>query len=106
MVSYCAWGSPLGPSSIATVSLGASATINFGFPSFYTPPITGPVPVPWGSLSTSFWLRISAYGSRHTGGANFALADGSARFISQTIPLATFQALATRRGGESITGDY
>jgi hypothetical protein len=36
---------------------------------------------------------------------NVALADGSVRFVRDSIPLATWQALATRTGGE-VVGDY
>jgi prepilin-type processing-associated H-X9-DG protein len=47
------------------------------------------------------------YSSRHSGGANFVMADGSVRFISDNIALATFKALGTRAGGEPIAaGDY
>ncbi len=38
--------------------------------------------------------------SYHPGGANFALADGSVRFISETINLTTYHALGTRREGD------
>ncbi|AMV22972.1 hypothetical protein VT84_01080 [Gemmata sp. SH-PL17] len=50
--------------------------------------------------------RMNAYGSGHTGGANFALSDGSVRFIRDSIDLPTLQKLGTRAGGEVISGDY
>jgi prepilin-type N-terminal cleavage/methylation domain-containing protein/prepilin-type processing-associated H-X9-DG protein len=43
--------------------------------------------------------------SRHTGGVNVALADGSVRFVSDTVDLATWRALGTARGND-IVGDY
>ena len=46
--------------------------------------------------------RISAFGSRHPGGANFALVDGSGRFVSETLDEAVRLALCTRNGGEVI----
>ena len=50
--------------------------------------------------------RINAFGSGHTGGANFALADGSVRFIVNSISPVTYRALGTRAGGEVVAGDY
>jgi prepilin-type processing-associated H-X9-DG protein len=44
--------------------------------------------------------------SRHIGGVNVAMADGSTRFISNGIQLATWQALGTAYGQEVISGDY
>ena len=45
------------------------------------------------------------FGSRHPGGVNVSLLDGSVRFVSDTIEWATWQALATSEGNESI-GNY
>lgn len=57
----------------------------------------------------SAWLprdeRLSAFGSGHPGGANFALSDGSARFIPETIDMVTYQALTTRKEGEVVSLD-
>jgi prepilin-type N-terminal cleavage/methylation domain-containing protein/prepilin-type processing-associated H-X9-DG protein len=44
--------------------------------------------------------------SYHSGGANFALADGSVRLISYSISGETLQALATRAGGETVSMDF
>ena len=69
------------------------------------PPII-PTPVDWAKLSIQEWDRISAYGSRHTGGVNFALGDGSVRFVKVTLDLPVLQQLSTRAGGEVLPGDW
>lgn len=52
--------------------------------------------------------RLTGYGwraarSRHPGGVNIGLADGSTRFIAETVDLTIWQGLATPRGRELIT---
>lgn len=49
--------------------------------------------------------RFNAWGSNHTGGANFAMSDGSVRFIRDSITLQTLAFLSTRDGGETIPAD-
>jgi prepilin-type N-terminal cleavage/methylation domain-containing protein/prepilin-type processing-associated H-X9-DG protein len=43
--------------------------------------------------------------SFHTGGVNVLLADGSVRFITNSISLSTWRALGTRNGGEVLGSD-
>jgi prepilin-type processing-associated H-X9-DG protein len=43
--------------------------------------------------------------SRHTGGVNVSLCDGSVQFISDNITLSTWQALSTMNTGD-IPGSY
>jgi prepilin-type N-terminal cleavage/methylation domain-containing protein/prepilin-type processing-associated H-X9-DG protein len=50
--------------------------------------------------------RINAFGSGHSGGANFALADGSVRFVKDSISPVTFKSLGTRALGEVIGNDF
>ncbi|CAN5443351.1 DUF1559 domain-containing protein [soil metagenome] len=44
--------------------------------------------------------------SRHTGGINVALCDGSTRNVSNNITLATWQAVSTMNGSDTISSDW
>jgi len=50
------------------------------------------------------YMYVSAR-SRHAGGVNMALCDGSVRFIRNGVDPATYKALGSRNGGE-VLGDY
>jgi prepilin-type processing-associated H-X9-DG protein len=56
---------------------------------------------------TANQLTYAAVTSRsyHPGGVNVMLADGSARFVAETVELATWRSLITRDGGE-VLSDY
>ena len=43
--------------------------------------------------------------SKHPGGANALLCDGSARFLKETMPIEILAAICTRNGGE-VVGEY
>jgi hypothetical protein len=47
----------------------------------------------------------STAGSRHPGGVEVAMSDGSVRFISRTINLQTWRAIGTRDGND-VPGDF
>jgi prepilin-type N-terminal cleavage/methylation domain-containing protein/prepilin-type processing-associated H-X9-DG protein len=48
---------------------------------------------------------VHASRSRHPGGVNTLMGDGSVRFIKNTINLMTWQGLSTTKGGEVISAD-
>ena len=74
--------------------LGTSTPINWMLPVNFTGPC--------GSNLQLCEDRYNAYGSMHPGGAQFALSDGSVRFIAQTISPVTFIGLGSRAGGETL----
>jgi prepilin-type N-terminal cleavage/methylation domain-containing protein/prepilin-type processing-associated H-X9-DG protein len=89
---YGWWGS-FGTGAITDVTESAAAPVNYRVPASPSDP------------TAAVNLRINAWGSGHIGGANFALGDGSVRFVSDSISQQTLLSLSTRAGGEVI-GDY
>jgi prepilin-type N-terminal cleavage/methylation domain-containing protein/prepilin-type processing-associated H-X9-DG protein len=59
----------------------------------------------WDCSNASHNPGQAAVRSGHTGGVNILLGDGSVRFVTNGISPATWQALATRSGGE-VVGDF
>jgi prepilin-type N-terminal cleavage/methylation domain-containing protein/prepilin-type processing-associated H-X9-DG protein len=74
------------------------------------PPNTG-VTIPTGNPPSlgpadfQNWPERYSFRSRHPGGLQFAYADGSVHFISDSIPLQTYRALATIKGGDTANAD-
>jgi prepilin-type N-terminal cleavage/methylation domain-containing protein/prepilin-type processing-associated H-X9-DG protein len=68
------------------------------------PPNTGITIAPLGAAAGyGQWPTRYSFRSRHVGGIQFAMADGSVRFVSETIPLNLYRAFATRSGGEVLS---
>lgn len=51
------------------------------------------------------WQGRNGFRSRHVGGAQFALADGTVKFLSENMALGLYRALATVRGNE-VVGEF
>ena len=49
---------------------------------------------------------VNQFSSRHSGGANFAFADGHVAFLKTSMDYSVYKALSTRAGGEPTGGDY
>ena len=63
-------------------------------------------PVPGAEIPPAA-LYVGGFGSNHPGGANFALGDGSVRFIRSSIDPQVFRLLGHRADGEVISDtDY
>ena len=60
-------------------------------------------PLLGGRETPGVFYNLGAFGSNHPGGANFALADGSVRFVSETIADAIRLAAGSRNAGEIAT---
>jgi prepilin-type N-terminal cleavage/methylation domain-containing protein/prepilin-type processing-associated H-X9-DG protein len=59
-------------------------------------------PLGGGEFASDDWINLHGFKSQHPGGVQFALADGSVRFISDNIALGLYRALATIKGGEAV----
>jgi prepilin-type processing-associated H-X9-DG protein len=50
----------------------------------------------------NYW-NVMGFRSRHPGGANFAMADGSVTFVDETIDFTLYRDLSTRAGHETVS---
>ena len=88
------WFNPLaGPPGFA----GNSSSINYKV--YFDPAMFGD-PTEAGSIKSDYGPS-----SQHVGGAHHLMGDGSVRFISENISFTTYDALATRAGGE-VLGEF
>jgi prepilin-type N-terminal cleavage/methylation domain-containing protein/prepilin-type processing-associated H-X9-DG protein len=89
--TYETW---LGPNSPAPDQMEAAAYCNYPFQN--NPPC----------IAAPIWdLKTNAARSRHPGGVQAGMCDGSVRFMKNSISLAVWRALSTTQGGEVISSD-
>jgi prepilin-type processing-associated H-X9-DG protein len=94
---WCPWGATAG----TTVPLGwNSNTFPASDPACYQPGVWVNRPV-----GCRFSAAAKGFVSMHPGGANFVFADGSVKFLKNSISLVTYCALGSRNGGEVISAE-
>lgn len=86
---YVNW--PYANAATGTCAIPLNNGLKSGDPGFNTP---------------TDWPNLYSFRSRHTGGANFVLADGSVRFVRDSINLATYRNAASHSGGEVLGNDW
>ncbi len=75
-----------------------AVAINFKKPTGVLSPLARDGNLEWGAYEVSF-------GSNHSGGAQFCLADGSVTYLSEDITPSVFSAYGTRAGSEAVSLD-
>lgn len=111
------WGGPLGSHIYGNMG-GALFTASLTPNSTSPDKIVGPCPssqgdqgylAPCTSIAGNAWFTPSAAGamagarSKHSGGVNVAMADGSVRFVDNAVDQSTWRSLGTIRGDETAT---
>ena len=84
----------------------------FRFHTILTPNSSAADVVNWAIQNNDSLMPVTTTGqqhnaarSRHSGGVNVTLCDGSVRFVIDSLSVGTWQALGTMNGGE-VVGDY
>jgi prepilin-type N-terminal cleavage/methylation domain-containing protein/prepilin-type processing-associated H-X9-DG protein len=91
------WANSGGRLAAGDVTMSAFAPLNYRVPA--NPPTA------YAQYFPLYEQRVNAFGSQHTGGANFALADGSVRFVRDSIDATSLRRLCVRNDGAVLTLD-
>lgn len=100
MGSWGWWAPSGGRLAIGDVTMSCYAPINYEIPFYYGTP---GAPTTLAAFKDYEDQRVCSWGSNHPRGANFALTDGSVKFIEEGIYRITLQAMSTRSGKDIVT---
>ena len=97
IIGWAGWAWCDQANAVGDYLVGAARPINWLIPDTATGP----------NSSSNPWVqqRLSTMGSGHASGANVCLGDGSVRFMRSSTAIDVLQALTTRAGGETPSGD-
>ncbi|MBY0515029.1 MAG: DUF1559 domain-containing protein [Gemmataceae bacterium] len=95
------WGGAAGFTTFQTPNNDAASDVMTGAGCGSAPYPTSPV-MPCTTTSTSSLARMQLVRSRHPGGVNAAMCDGSVRFVRSSVSLAAWRAAGTAQGNESL----
>jgi prepilin-type N-terminal cleavage/methylation domain-containing protein/prepilin-type processing-associated H-X9-DG protein len=93
------WGASTSRKMIGHVTMSALVPVNYRLP-FNFEGRNGQLPPAdsFAAFQHYVELRLCAFGSNHSGGANFVFADGSLQFLPSETDLDAFRAMSTRAG--------
>src|SRR4029079_4062833 len=57
------------------------------------------------TLNLNFWAEQQGFRSRHPGGAQFCMVDGSVRYVAESVDNQTYRVACSRNGDESLPLD-
>ncbi|MGP0065995.1 MAG: DUF1559 domain-containing protein [Isosphaeraceae bacterium] len=90
----------------ANATVGSTAVpLNYLAPGVAIQQGLGSIVVATGASDIGTWYHWYSFRSMHPGGGNFALCDGSVKWIKSSISMPIYQALSTRAMGEVISSD-
>lgn len=105
---YGEWFSLVGSTGGGSMTMGiayTAAKINSPLVDADVTTIIDPDPFTWYQKPAAQLYGNHGFRSQHPGGANFAMGDGSVRFLKSTINQTVYWALGSRNGGEVISAD-
>jgi prepilin-type N-terminal cleavage/methylation domain-containing protein/prepilin-type processing-associated H-X9-DG protein len=99
ITGWSRWYPAGGDNGLGNIMAGAFAPINYRTPWEFGQPGAPTSQNAWFVFQD---MRLSSFGSGHTGGANFCFADGSVQFLRDTTPQSVLALLCNRNDGQVI----
>jgi prepilin-type N-terminal cleavage/methylation domain-containing protein len=93
-----------GPGFSSSIAIGVCATMNGINSSLFDPGNSYASPAEWTIAAEYLHTPQSTFGSSHQGGAQFAKADGSVAFVSESMDINAYRRFGQRASGQADKG--